>query len=100
MASHFVLPARQGFGCLVNWLFSCLGDWSFGRLVVWLFGCDGIATDGTLSDESEVAWAGRLENLITRLLVYLFTRQLVYWSFGRLVVWLFGGLLFNSRLEW
>ena len=39
MASHFVLPARQGFGCLVNWLFSCLGDWSFGRLVVWSFGC-------------------------------------------------------------
>ena len=32
----------------------------FGRLVglvVWSFGCYAIATDGTLSDESNVAWA-------------------------------------------
>ena len=60
-----------------GWLFGCLG--------VWLFGRDSIATDGTLPDESDVAWAGRLENLTTRLLVYLFTRLLAHSSTRPLV---------------
>ena len=59
------------FGRLVVWAFGCLG------VGVALYCCESIATDGTLSDEPDVAWAGRLENLITCLLVYLSTRCLV-----------------------